>query len=123
MLLRNQVEKRALLENLDLVLLALDETIDEGYVAQNIRLVRSLRKRILPLPIVPSSTTHPPAPHGRSPLLSIPLTLFNPTNDMIQFHYEISFILCLNFECTSSFLLPTYTALHCTALHLALHSV
>jgi hypothetical protein len=32
MLLRNQVEKRALLENLDLVLLALDETIDEGYV-------------------------------------------------------------------------------------------
>ena len=33
MLLRNQVEKRAVLENLDLVLLCLDETIDEGYVA------------------------------------------------------------------------------------------
>ena len=32
MLLRNQVEKRAVLENLDLVLLCLDETIDEGYV-------------------------------------------------------------------------------------------
>jgi coatomer subunit zeta len=32
MLLRNQVEKRALLENLDLVLLCLDETIDDGYV-------------------------------------------------------------------------------------------
>ena len=30
MLLRNQVEKRALLENLDLVLLCLDETIDDG---------------------------------------------------------------------------------------------
>jgi hypothetical protein len=30
MLLRNQVEKRAVLENLDLVLLCLDETIDEG---------------------------------------------------------------------------------------------
>jgi len=31
-LLRNQVEKRAVLENLDLVLLCLDETIDNGYV-------------------------------------------------------------------------------------------
>ena len=34
MLLRNQVEKRAVLENLDLVLLCLDETIDEGCVTQ-----------------------------------------------------------------------------------------
>jgi len=34
MLLRNQVEKRAVLENLDLVLLCLDETIDEGCVAR-----------------------------------------------------------------------------------------
>ena len=33
MLLRNQVEKRAVLENLDLVLLCLDETIDDGCVA------------------------------------------------------------------------------------------
>jgi hypothetical protein len=32
MLLRNQFEKRSVLENLDLVLLCLDETIDEGYV-------------------------------------------------------------------------------------------
>jgi hypothetical protein len=32
LLLRNQVEKRAILENLDLVLLALDETIDDGCV-------------------------------------------------------------------------------------------
>lgn len=32
MLLRNQVEKRAVMENLDLVLLCLDETIDDGYV-------------------------------------------------------------------------------------------
>ena len=32
MLLRNQVEKRGVLENLDLVLLCLDETIDDGYV-------------------------------------------------------------------------------------------
>ena len=31
MLLRNQVEKRGVLENLDLVLLCLDETIDDGY--------------------------------------------------------------------------------------------
>ena len=31
-LLRNQVEKRAVLENYDLVMLYLDETIDDGYV-------------------------------------------------------------------------------------------
>lgn len=30
LLLRNQVEKRGVLENLDLVLLCLDETIDDG---------------------------------------------------------------------------------------------
>lgn len=35
MLLRNQVEKRAVLENLDLVLLCLDETIDEGCVVRS----------------------------------------------------------------------------------------
>ena len=32
LLLRNQVEKRAVLENLDCVILCLDETIDDGYV-------------------------------------------------------------------------------------------
>lgn len=32
MLLRNSLEKRAVLENLDLVLLCLDETVDDGYV-------------------------------------------------------------------------------------------
>jgi hypothetical protein len=32
LLLRGGVEKRAVLENLDLVLLCLDETIDDGYV-------------------------------------------------------------------------------------------
>jgi coatomer subunit zeta len=32
LLLRNQVEKRALLENLDCVILCLDETIDDGWV-------------------------------------------------------------------------------------------
>lgn len=32
LLLRHQVEKRAILENLDLVVLALDETIDNGSV-------------------------------------------------------------------------------------------
>src|SRR5271170_2646413 len=32
MLLRNQLEKRGVLENLDLVILCLDETIDDGYV-------------------------------------------------------------------------------------------
>lgn len=32
MLLRNSLEKRGILENLDLVLLCLDETIDDGYV-------------------------------------------------------------------------------------------
>ena len=31
-LLRHQVEKRAILENLDLVVLCLDETVDDGYV-------------------------------------------------------------------------------------------
>jgi len=31
-LLRNQVEKRAVLENLDCVILCLDETIDDGWV-------------------------------------------------------------------------------------------
>ena len=36
MLLRNQVEKRAVLENLDLVLLCLDETIDEGCVTRSL---------------------------------------------------------------------------------------
>ena len=36
MLLRNQVEKRAVLENLDLVLLCLDETIDEGCVNRSL---------------------------------------------------------------------------------------
>lgn len=34
MLLRNSVEKRAVLENLDLVLLCLDETIDNGYAVK-----------------------------------------------------------------------------------------
>lgn len=33
MLLRNQVEKRAVLENLDLIVLCLDETIDDGCVS------------------------------------------------------------------------------------------
>ena len=33
MLLRNQVEKRSVLENLDVAVLCLDETIDEGYVS------------------------------------------------------------------------------------------
>ncbi len=32
LLLRNQLEKRAVLENLDMVLLCLDETIDDGCV-------------------------------------------------------------------------------------------
>lgn len=30
LLLRNQLEKRGVLENLDVVLLCLDETVDEG---------------------------------------------------------------------------------------------
>ncbi|KAI0731542.1 coatomer protein [Fomitopsis betulina] len=34
MLLRNQVEKRGVLENLDLVLLCLDETIDDGIIVE-----------------------------------------------------------------------------------------
>ena len=34
-LLRNSVEKRGVLENLDLVLLCLDETIDDGWVLSN----------------------------------------------------------------------------------------
>lgn len=38
MLLRNQVEKRGVLENLDLVLLCLDETIDDGCVCSPLSL-------------------------------------------------------------------------------------
>jgi len=34
MLLRNQVEKRSVLENLDMVLLCLDETIDDGVIIE-----------------------------------------------------------------------------------------
>ncbi|KAG2032299.1 Longin-like domain-containing protein [Suillus americanus] len=34
LLLRNQVEKRAVLENLDMVLLCLDETIDDGIIVE-----------------------------------------------------------------------------------------
>ncbi|KAI0692869.1 coatomer protein [Cerioporus squamosus] len=34
LLLRNQVEKRGVLENLDLVLLCLDETIDDGIIVE-----------------------------------------------------------------------------------------
>ncbi|KAF8756633.1 Coatomer protein [Rhizoctonia solani] len=34
LLLRGQVEKRAILENLDLTLLALDETIDDGIIIE-----------------------------------------------------------------------------------------
>ncbi|KAI0821284.1 coatomer protein [Irpex lacteus] len=34
MLLRNQLEKRSVLENLDLVLLCLDETIDDGVIVE-----------------------------------------------------------------------------------------
>ncbi|EIW54368.1 coatomer protein [Trametes versicolor FP-101664 SS1] len=34
MLLRNQVEKRGVLENLDIVLLCLDETIDDGVIVE-----------------------------------------------------------------------------------------
>ena len=39
MLLRNALEKRGVLENLDLVLLCLDETIDDGYVSPFLLLV------------------------------------------------------------------------------------
>ena len=34
LVLRGQVEKRSVVENLDLVLLCLDETIDDGYAPQ-----------------------------------------------------------------------------------------
>lgn len=37
LLLRHQVEKRAILENLDLVVLALDETVDNGCVPLDLR--------------------------------------------------------------------------------------
>lgn len=43
MLLRNQLEKRALLENLDLVLLSLDETIDDGYNHNNMFHIHPLK--------------------------------------------------------------------------------
>ena len=35
LLLRNQVEKRAILENLDLVSLCIDEMVDDGYVGSH----------------------------------------------------------------------------------------
>ena len=41
LLLRNQVEKRAVLENLDCVILCLDETIDDGCVPLAVRRVRN----------------------------------------------------------------------------------
>lgn len=44
LLLRNQVEKRGVLENLDIVLLCLDETIDDGCV-------------VLPLPTTATALT------------------------------------------------------------------
>jgi len=34
LLLRNQIEKRSVLENLDMVLLCLDETIDDGIIIE-----------------------------------------------------------------------------------------
>lgn len=43
LLLRHQVEKRAILENLDLVVLALDETVDNGCVL--LRSARAMFKR------------------------------------------------------------------------------
>lgn len=42
-LLRHQVEKRAILENLDLVVLCLDETVDDGCVALLISVVRMVQ--------------------------------------------------------------------------------
>lgn len=41
MLLRNQLEKRGVLENLDLVVLCLDETIDDGCVSALLCMVPS----------------------------------------------------------------------------------
>jgi hypothetical protein len=41
LLLRHQVEKRAILENLDLVVLALDETVDNGSVAELLQCFRT----------------------------------------------------------------------------------
>lgn len=38
LLLKGIIEKRTVLENLDLVLLALDETVDDGYVPLPLRL-------------------------------------------------------------------------------------
>lgn len=35
LLLRNQIEKRSVLENLDMVLLCLDETVDDGCVIRS----------------------------------------------------------------------------------------
>lgn len=48
MLLKNQVEKRAVLENLDLVLLCLDETIDDGCVCfyRDLSIIKSNHKYV-----------------------------------------------------------------------------
>ena len=51
MLLRHQVEKRSVLENLDLVVLALDETVDDGCVHM---------KRQRPAQLITSSSQYHP---------------------------------------------------------------
>lgn len=50
MLLRHQVEKRSILENLDLVVLALDETIDNGCVRSPSAAAVAGTRRCPPLP-------------------------------------------------------------------------
>lgn len=50
MLLRNQVEKRGVLENLDLVLLCLDETIDDGCASSHLSQFYSMLTREFVLP-------------------------------------------------------------------------
>lgn len=47
--LKNQVEKRSVLDNLDVVLLCLDETIDDGYVS----FVAEAVIQFLPSPVCP----------------------------------------------------------------------
>ena len=44
LLLRNQLEKRGVMENLDLVVLCLDETIDDGYAPWSVRNVSLLMR-------------------------------------------------------------------------------
>lgn len=76
LLLRNQLEKRGVLENLDVVLLCLDETVDDGCVAVSVLILTNLlpESSSTPMPLLslPALAGHVPT-QPISPLMSRPL--------------------------------------------------